>query len=626
MFCRYCGAELTGRFCASCGKPAEEPAAPAPAPLTGQDGAAEPTRQETPWNPAKSMERAEENAPVVPFETSDDAQRDPLTESESEEAEEAASDGETAASDPFEIIGDFNENEDDITFLFETAPIVAEETPLATEEDAGKHKSKSKKAKKKESKKEKKKAERANAKKAQNATRKGKKDKAPVVAGKDKEPIRFRSALFAALALFFPAAYFFFDLFVVYGDALTRKATTGAAALQQFINWSTSSAYDANSAAEIMSGAFGESTQLVSFLSCSVLFEDTAYFLPVICTLVAAALSVLAGLLVLCSGARLLRCRVFLDLMTLVGLAAAMAPLFGETVYLVSLYMQTQSFSVVNRNMARLGLSVESMLILCVCVLFLIPALKRLRSLGDRAAGREYPVILPCAALGAKFFTAKLFTVLLLLLCLAFPVLFLMGPVYSPELDLMSWDPTGVLVKAGEALQAMISGGDTVNVWMLVLSLLAETVLFLQVPLLATACMPLLWQLFRVIFTRKHYTPKKNEKKKKRRPAGNVGGTLATRGVLLLPYLSFVCFGILAVLLLLFASRIAIHLDFSDPDTTLCTVYLVIAYVKSLGGTSCAYSLLMLLGAPLWHLVRNFHNAMASHREPRASEEPSKAE
>lgn len=617
MFCRYCGAELTGRFCAACGKPANEPADTASLSSAGRQASApEPVQQEAFWNPAESMHRVERSAPAVFFAASN-ATQPGLSSTVPEDREaDAAFGGGVSAPAAHEVVGDFNEDADDAAFLFDAAPASAASAPVVMKQDEVKNDPKPKKEKKKE----KRVCHEKDLKSARKDKRnKGKKSKESTPAvGEGKKPLRLHSVFPAVLALFFPAAYFFFDIFVVYGDVLTRKTASGLTALQQFINWSTSPAYDANSAVELMSGTFGEAAQTVSPLSLSVLSESTGYLLPLVCTLAAAALSVLAGLLIFCSGARILHCRVFLDLMALAGLAGAAAPLFGETVYLVYLYVQVQSFTAVNRTMAAFGLSVESMLILCICALCLLPAIRRLRSLGDGAAGRNYPVILPCAALGAKFFTAKFLAVLSLVFCFVFPVLFLIGPVYSPELDLAAWNPTGALTKAGEALRTMISGGDAANVWMTVLSLLAETLILLQAPFLAIACLPLLWQFFRVVFTRKHYTPKKDGSQKRRRPAGNVSGDLA-RGLLLLPFLSFVIFGVLAALLLLFASRLAIHLDFSDPDAALCTVYLVIAYVKSLGGTTCAYALLMLVGAPLWHLVGNFHNAMASHRVPKSS-------
>lgn len=626
MFCRYCGAELTGPFCARCGNPAGEPVDPAPSPAATQPAQPEPpARGEAFWNPAESMRSAERSAPSVSFAA-------PNTPPETVYTRPAPA---AAPADPFagtDCVGDF-EDPDDTAFLFDAAPAagVPDGTP------AGEPSAEIPKEKKKEKKnrKDRKKEAGRSAKEAPQPEQESRKKAAknekdrnlPLPAnsgsptgesGRAKKPLRFASVFPAVFALFFPAAYFFFDLFVVYGDALSRKIADGLTALHQFIDRATSPAYDANSAAELMSGTFGESAGLLSPLSLGTLSETTAYLLPVVTTLVAAALSVLAGVLILLSGARILRCRVFLDLMTLAGLAAAFAPFLGETVYLVLLYLQTQSFAAVNRTMSAFGVSVESMLLMCICALFLIPALRKLRRVGDRAAGRDYPVILPCAALGAKFFPAKLFTLIALAFCLVFPVLFLIGPVYSPELSLADWSATELLTKTGEALRAVISGGDSVNTWMTFLLLFAEILLALQVPFLAIACVPLLVQFIRVVFTGKHIGAKAADKEK-RRTAGDTTAGFA-RGALMLPFVSFAIFGVLATLLMLFASHIAIHLDFSDPDGTLNTVYLVIAYIKSLGGTTCAYALLMTVGAPLWHLAGNFHNAMTSHRVPKASD------
>lgn len=604
MFCRYCGAELQGPFCVRCGKPGQTSAYTAP-PSAAQPSAAfarNGAGQANFWNPAESMRKAEESAPEIVC----DVPQPSAGVSDAEPAVASASSGGMAGSlSETEYVGDF-EDQDDLSFLLEPVPVspgAAAGTPEGERlPENGKDKKKDRKSGKSR------KINDGSVPQTQPDTKKNR---------REKKPLRFFTVFPAALAFFLPAVYFFFDLFVVYGNALTRKSASGLTALQQFIDWSTSPAYDVSSAAELMSGTFGESAQVVSLLSLGTLRENTEYLLPVAVALAAAALCLFAGVLILISGARILRYRVFLDLMTLFGLAAAFAPFTGESVYIFGAYLKAQNFTSVNRTMAAFGVTLESMLLMCICALFLIPAIRRLRRAGDAAAGRDYPVILPCAALGAKFFTAKLFTVLTVALCLVFPVLFLVGPVYTPELDLADMSIAELFSGIGETLRTVISGGESVNTWMTLLSLFAQILLALQVPLLAIACAPLLLRFFRILFTGRQMTAKESGREKSR-PIGCATAEIARR-LLMLPFVSFAVFGVVATLFLLFASHIALHLDFSDPAETLDTVYLVIAYVKSLGGTTCAYVLLMAAGAPLWHLAGNFHNAMEWRRAPKSS-------
>ena len=140
-------------------------------------------------------------------------------------------------------------------------------------------------------------------------------------------------------------------------------------------------------------------------------------------------------------------------------------------------------------------------------------------------------------------------------------------------------------------------GGGSPNLLALAASILKIS-FFLQIPWLIYAFLKVLTALLRSCRARfETLGDRRCDRKALRDLAPRI------RRMVLTPWLSYVGLQVILALVLLFATPVAAHLALDDVQSTLGVIYLALAHVKSLCGTTTLYALLALGGAVLWHTV-----------------------
>lgn len=423
-------------------------------------------------------------------------------------------------------------------------------------------------------------------------------------AGKYQPPER-RALILPAIGFLLPLAYLFFDLFVFFGRVLEGNG------LSEFLDLATSPMYNANTAGELVGAAFGTESPL-TLLSLRGMALP-AFRLPVLMTLICVVLCALTGVLLLCSGTRLLRSRAFADIAVLTGLLGTFAPFAGKLAYLLNACLG--GGAALHSASAELMPSFEALLLMVVCCAFLLPSLATLKRLSARAHGKKRYIPLLCDSVGKGFPLAKTFTAVFLALCVGVACLFFTGRVYLPDYHFSAWRARDLLTKTGELLRTAISGAEEGNQALLVLSLIADLFFLISLPALIIALAALLVRFFTTVFTGRTVFAKKRSRS--RVNEGKITAATARR-TLLLPFWFALSYRVLATAIL--ASFMGVHLDFANPGETLTLMYLAVAGAGSLFSVSGAYALLVSAGSVFWHLAGGFHNVMSARRLPAGGE------
>ncbi len=421
---------------------------------------------------------------------------------------------------------------------------------------------------------------------------------------KKSRALRPGKILLPTLMLFLPVAYFFVDVFVRFSDVLFVTDAAGSSLLLQFFTRLSSSGYEFNTLRDIKILTFGEDVALFESISFAASSAAGDMLIPLWIVLGLAIASAVSGLLILVSGGRILRSRVMADLLAAAGTGAAFSPLLG-LLYVRMYHCMKGGHLAANLAAQKVGLSVEAALLIGIALCLMLPAIKALRRAAAGSRGPRVPVLVVCQLLGGRSVKAtRRLAILFVVLALLLAAVLCMSPVLT----------SGSLVDYGEASEAFVSEIKTfalsmlsvitgkaadVNFMALVSACLA-VVFLLQIPLMALCAVLLLCSLWQLIGVEKRDVVKK---KRVRRALTHTGGR--ARRMLFVPYISYTAVQVLFVLVLLFGSKVVVHLDLSNITESLTLIYVVCAYVKSLCGTNTLYVFFLLGGAVLWHAAGN---------------------
>ena len=101
---------------------------------------------------------------------------------------------------------------------------------------------------------------------------------------------------------------------------------------------------------------------------------------------------------------------------------------------------------------------------------------------------------------------------------------------------------------------------------------------------------------------------KLREKKYTRNRVAAIGKIL--RDMLLAPFVCYIILQIVLSAIYLFTTPMALRIGFEDIDNTLHTVYLTLAQVRGMCGTTTLYACLALGGSLLWNAAHHFAQAL----------------
>ncbi|MBQ8357677.1 MAG: zinc ribbon domain-containing protein [Clostridia bacterium] len=422
-----------------------------------------------------------------------------------------------------------------------------------------------------------------------------------------KPPLRAKMVFWQAIALFLPLAYFFFDTFVLLDKSLFFSSLSGNSYLYLLMERLAGAAYETNSVSEIAEATLGESVTLLHTVSPASLLPDLIngmtdllpFLLPMLVMVVCVLLCAVSAVFLLITGGRILRIRTFTNLTLLGGFGATFAPLLG-TLLLRIWYCVGRGLDAADMSMQRVLPTLESLCVMGILACVLLPALASLHNLAAYAKRESEFVLFPYRVLAkAPFKCIKAVAVLTILACGALVASFFLLPIttvgrgidISAMTDALVNDLNSIL----SAFQALATGGespDFVSVAALVLDLAG----ILWIPLIFLAGLDVFFSLLRVLFLKKDRLPKKE---RGRRAMRKVAPRL--RSMILTPYITFVVFEIILVIVLLFSTPIAMHLDFGNVENTLSVVYLAMAHIRAFGGITTLYSFLAACGAFLWY-------------------------
>jgi hypothetical protein len=300
------------------------------------------------------------------------------------------------------------------------------------------------------------------------------------------------------------------------------------------------------------------------------------------------------GVLILFSGGRLLRLRPFTDLMLIAGGGAAFAPLFG-LLYLRLYACFADGLSAADATMRGFMLSVESVLMIGICICALLPAIAALRREAAISRGSLVHVPLPFCLVGGRHFgRVRLISLLALALAtvagLAQLVLSILpvGPLlyFDAVWEVILHDSKAVAA----ALPAVKENFAALSAPLMRLAFVLMSPLILLSLLLVLPCF---WS---VLWAKKQTLC---DKKRKCRSIRCVGVRL--RAIYLMPFWLYTVAQVFLSVVLLFGSKLLLRVDMSDVEGALSLIYMVIGYVRGLGGVNTLYVLVAVCGALLWH-------------------------
>ncbi|MBQ3483631.1 MAG: hypothetical protein IJA78_05585 [Clostridia bacterium] len=433
-----------------------------------------------------------------------------------------------------------------------------------------------------------------------------------------KPPIRMRTVFWSGVAMLLPLLYLFVDLFVSLSGALTQITPSGQSNLSVLFARLTSPSYATNTCAELVEGTLGTADPLLTTVSLKTVFTggaDALFVAPVFLVAVFALLCAVMGVLVLFTAGRILRNKWLTDLAVIGGVGATAAPLAGMLLMRVVYCLQNGGFgkealAAADARFVTLGLSVESMLLLAVLTLVLLPAVGVLRRVGARAQGSRVHVMLPYRLFAERSFgLTRLLAILSVVLALgvlvgymSLPVL-TVGAVFDFPSAYQNLFPN--FIAAAKSMWALIAGSAVSEELPTLLAPLLGFAFLLQAILLLVALWRVLGLLYRLCRVRVFALSDRKSDCRSLTTAGK-----RVRRMILVPFCCFVWVQAVLTVLILLASGVAAHLDFANVSETLGVLYLSVAFVRALGGVTVVYTLLAAVGALLWHTAENLSLAL----------------
>jgi hypothetical protein len=424
--------------------------------------------------------------------------------------------------------------------------------------------------------------------------------------------------ILSAIALFFPLAYLFFDL-VLLSDRLFFGTPAGGTYLSELMRYLSDVSFATNTPSELTEATFGEAVATVTAVSPFSILPAVAagqgelapLLLPVAVTVVLALGCAAGGVLLILTGGRILRLRLYRDLTLLAGAGATFAPLLSTLILRVT-YCLGQGSAVADERMRRVLPSVEALCIMGILVCALLPALAALREMGARAERAREHVGFPFRPLEKLPFGL---TKALLLSLSALAMGLIGAMLFVPTTHVGTVMGVGNLRQAVTdtwnstipGLAAVGVDGATVDHFALGRDLMRLTAFlgwgFLLLSLLFALCA---W--LRVLFAKKDPRSKTNGAKRALKELPD-----QLRAAALAPFAWMVVVQSIHVCLLLFASPIAAHMDFSSAAETFDLIYLVMCHARTMGTTTTLYSFLAAAAALLWYGATQCARALLNH-------------
>jgi len=185
------------------------------------------------------------------------------------------------------------------------------------------------------------------------------------------------------------------------------------------------------------------------------------------------------------------------------------------------------------------------------------------------------------------------------------PVLYLLVPILTVGslLDFGNAANTALtnFISQAKAVFSLIGGSSDVGTELRSLCIpFFDLCFFLQLPILFFSMIPVVRSVYRLFTVRCEAL---YDRRCDRRAMTRMGKRL--RRPVLAPFISFTVVQGILLLVLMLASHVTAHVDFSSVENTLGVAYLMLAYVKSLCGTNTLYAVLATLGVLFASLASN---------------------
>lgn len=427
--------------------------------------------------------------------------------------------------------------------------------------------------------------------------------------GKKKKPvIHMRAIIWPAISLMLPLIYLFSDLFVSYSSDIYAPDPSGVSKFSLLIDRLSSPAFDGNSYTDLVEGIYGAGAKLVRTVSFMDYLSGKAmeFTFPMLLIVALSLFSGVMGVLLIITGGRILRTKIMSDLTLFGGFGAAVSPLVANVLVRIFYIMSRGGLAGADEAMRYVGFSIEAVLMMCFAVSSLLPSVGVLRAISAAAQQKPDYVPFPFRLFGKRSFNfCRMLSLIFAFSAVLIPVLYLFVPVLSVG-SLLNFSGAADaafpnFIAQAKAVFALI--GQTSDVGTELRSLCVPVInicFFLQLPILFFAMIPVVKSIYR-LFTVRCETL--YDRLCDRRAMSRTGSRL--RRPVLSVFLSFtVVQGVLLTVLLL-ASHVAAHVDFSSVEDTLGVAYLMLAYVKSLCSTNTLYAVLATAGVLFASLAGN---------------------
>lgn len=422
---------------------------------------------------------------------------------------------------------------------------------------------------------------------------------------KRKPPLRMKMVIWPAIALFLPLAYLFFDCFILLSEQLFFGTPSGSVYLLELMQCLSDVSFATNSLGELTEATFGNAVTLITHVSpVSILPAIAAgnndllpLLLPVVITVLLALGCAACGVLLILTGGRILRLRLYRDLTLFAGAGATFAPLLGNLLLRV-IYCMGQGMDGADLMMRRVLPSLESLCVMGILVCALLPAMGTLRQLGAYTERTQDHVGFPFRLLAhAPFKLQKAMLILFSLLSLGVIALVAFLPMTNLGITLRTSETKqGIAAAWNGSVTALtpLGGGSPAPLALTRdLPLLAA---YLGLGLLLLGVLSAVVSLLCIVFVKKEASI---GKKGFFRALGDLADHL--RSALLSPYGCMVVLQLVQVLMWLFFTPVAAHIDFSGAESTVTLIYLAMGQARLTGATTTLYSLMAAAGAVLWY-------------------------